>query len=65
MDIELFSDLPDSEITVAENIYYETAKWDISEAAERLDKIATFLTENPGLKIEISSHIRMREEMKK
>jgi outer membrane protein OmpA-like peptidoglycan-associated protein len=44
-------------IFVLENIYYDLDKSDIrDDAARELDKLVTVLTDNPELKIELSSH---------
>ncbi|MCA6078565.1 OmpA family protein [Fulvivirga sedimenti] len=44
-------------IFVLENIYYDLDKSDIrDDAALELDKLVTILTDNPELKIELSSH---------
>ncbi len=44
-------------IFVLENIYYDLDKSEIREdAARELDKLVTILTDNPELKIELSSH---------
>jgi len=51
------------EITIMDNIYYETAQWDITtSAAERLDKVVAALKENPKLKVEIYAHTDSRGE---
>ncbi len=43
------------------NLYYDFNKWDIRpEAAKNLDKLATFLKDNPGLKFELGSHTDSR-----
>jgi outer membrane protein OmpA-like peptidoglycan-associated protein len=43
------------------NIYYDFDKWDIrSEAAVTLDKVATFLKDNPSIKVELGSHTDAR-----
>jgi outer membrane protein OmpA-like peptidoglycan-associated protein len=43
------------------NIYYDFNKSDIrSEAAKTLNKLATFLKDNPNIKIELGSHTDMR-----
>lgn len=42
---------------VLENIYYDLDKWDIRpDAADELDKLVSFLKDNPDIKIELSSH---------
>jgi peptidoglycan-associated lipoprotein len=42
---------------VLDNIYYTFAKWDIRpDAAKELDKLVQLLTDNPEIKIELSSH---------
>ena len=42
---------------VLENIYYEFAKWDITEqAAVELDKLVDIMNDNPDIVIELSSH---------
>ncbi len=47
---------------VLENVYYDLDKWDIREdAAIELDKLVTLLTDNPELKIELSSHTDDRQ----
>jgi outer membrane protein OmpA-like peptidoglycan-associated protein len=46
-----------NKIFVLENIYYNFAKWDIRpDAAKELDKLVQLLTDNPEIKIELSSH---------
>ncbi|GIV37054.1 MAG: cell envelope biogenesis protein OmpA [Cyclobacteriaceae bacterium] len=46
-----------NKIFVLENIYYDFNKYDINPAAAReLDKLAQILTDNPEIKIELSSH---------
>ena len=46
-----------NKIFVLENIYYELDKADIrSDAAKELDKLVQILTDNPEIKIELSSH---------
>jgi len=43
------------------NIYYDYDKWNIrTEAAKILDKLAVFLKDNPGLKVELGSHTDAR-----
>lgn len=43
------------------NIYFATAKWDITDkAAIELDKAITFLTDNPGLILELGAHTDSR-----
>jgi outer membrane protein OmpA-like peptidoglycan-associated protein len=43
------------------NLYYDFNKWDIRpDAAKNLDKLATFLKDNPGLKFELGSHTDSR-----
>jgi outer membrane protein OmpA-like peptidoglycan-associated protein len=43
------------------NLYYDFDKWDIRpDAAKNLDKLATFLKDNPGLKFELGSHTDAR-----
>lgn len=47
---------------VLENIYYDLDKADIrADAALELDKMVTILTDNPGIKIELSSHTDSRQ----
>jgi outer membrane protein OmpA-like peptidoglycan-associated protein len=44
-----------------DNIYYDYNKWDIRPDAEsELDKLVKLLQENPGIKIELSSHTDSR-----
>ena len=44
-----------------ENIYYDLGKWDIRpEAEESLNKISTFMRDNPRLKVELGSHTDSR-----
>jgi outer membrane protein OmpA-like peptidoglycan-associated protein len=46
---------------VLENIYYDLDKWNIREdAARELDKLASVLTANPKISIELSSHTDSR-----
>jgi peptidoglycan-associated lipoprotein len=46
-----------NKIFVLENIYYGFNKWDISQdAAQELDKLVQLLSDNPEIKIELSSH---------
>lgn len=43
------------------NIYYDYDKWNIRpEAAKVLDKLATFLKDNPNIKVELGSHTDAR-----
>ncbi|HMX39990.1 MAG TPA: OmpA family protein [Saprospiraceae bacterium] len=43
------------------NIYYDFDKWAIRpEAAKVLDKLATFLKDNPGISVELGSHTDSR-----
>jgi outer membrane protein OmpA-like peptidoglycan-associated protein len=43
------------------NIYYDFNKWNIRpEAAKTLDKVAIFLKDNPGIKVELGSHTDAR-----
>lgn len=43
------------------NIYYDYDKWNIRpEAAKVLDKLATFLKDNPTIKVELGSHTDAR-----
>lgn len=43
------------------NIYYDYDKWNIRpEAAKVLDKLAVFLKDNPGIKVELGSHTDAR-----
>lgn len=43
------------------NIYYDFDKWDIRpEAAKTLNKLSTFLKDNPGIKVELGSHTDAR-----
>jgi len=49
-------------IFVLENIYYDLDKSEIRpDAARELDKLVTILTDNPELKIELSSHTDSRD----
>ncbi|MGI8892223.1 MAG: OmpA family protein [Bacteroidia bacterium] len=46
---------------VLENIYYDFDKWNIrADAAFELDKLVVLMQENPGIKIELSSHADSR-----
>lgn len=46
---------------VLKNIYYDFDKSDIlPESAEELDKLVDFMLDNPGLKVELSSHTDSR-----
>lgn len=46
---------------VLRNIYYDYDKWDIlPESVEELDKLSAFMTENPEVKVELSSHTDSR-----
>jgi peptidoglycan-associated lipoprotein len=48
---------------VLENIYYDLDKWDIrSDAAQELDKLVQTLVDNPGIRIELSSHTDSRAD---
>lgn len=50
-----------NKIFVLENIYYDLDKSEIRpDAARELDKLVTILTDNPELKIELSSHTDSR-----
>jgi len=43
------------------NIYYDLGKWNIKPtAAQELDKVVTLLSENPTIRIELSSHTDAR-----
>ena len=47
------------------NIYYEFGKSDITQsAAQELNKVATFLKDNPNLKVELGSHTDSRGKTK-
>jgi len=53
------------EITVMDNLYYESAKWDItSEAAGALDQVVALLKENQKMKVEIYAHTDARGDSK-
>ncbi|MBC7922435.1 MAG: OmpA family protein [Ferruginibacter sp.] len=42
---------------ILNNIFFETAKYELAlKSRTELDKIVSFLTRNPGLKLEISGH---------
>lgn len=44
-----------------ENIYYDFNKWDIRpDAASELEKVVTFLNENPDITVELGSHTDAR-----
>lgn len=46
---------------VFKNIYYDFDRWDILPASgEELDKLVTFMVENPEIKVELSSHTDSR-----
>jgi outer membrane protein OmpA-like peptidoglycan-associated protein/tetratricopeptide (TPR) repeat protein len=48
---------------VLENIYYDLDKYDIRpDAAAGLDKLVTILNDNPGIRIELSSHTDSRAD---
>lgn len=48
-----------------ENIYYDFDKWNIrSDASAELDKVVTFLNENPGIIVELGSHTDARGSFK-
>lgn len=50
---------------VLENIYYDLDKWDIRpDAALELDKLVQTLKDNPGIRIELSSHTDSRADDK-
>jgi outer membrane protein OmpA-like peptidoglycan-associated protein len=50
---------------VLENIYYDLDKWDIRpDAAVELDKLVQTLKDNPGIRIELSSHTDSRADDK-
>jgi outer membrane protein OmpA-like peptidoglycan-associated protein len=43
------------------NIYYDYDRWDIlPESETELDKLATFMSQNPDIKVELSSHTDSR-----
>ncbi|MDH5398918.1 MAG: OmpA family protein [Cyclobacteriaceae bacterium] len=51
-----------NKIFVLENIYYDLDRWEIrSDAAIELDKLVTLLSDNPEIKIELSSHTDSRQ----
>lgn len=53
------------QIFVLENIYYDFDKWNIRpDAAVELDKVVTFLTENPDILVELGSHTDARGSFK-
>lgn len=53
------------EITVMDNLYYESGKWAItSEAAAHLDKVVAILKKNPELKLDVYSHTDSRGDAK-
>ncbi len=62
----LFFDIPMTEIVIGKaiklnNIYYDVNKADIRpDAAKELDKLVQILVDNPGIKIELSSHTDSR-----
>ena len=48
-----------------ENIYYDFDKWNIRpDAAEELDKVVTFLNDNPDITVELGSHTDSRGSSK-
>ncbi len=50
-----------NESIVLKNIYYDFDKSDIlPESAKELDKLARFMKDNPGMKVELSSHTDSR-----
>lgn len=50
-----------NEIFKLENVYYDFDKWNIrTDAASELDKLVSFLKQNPGVKIELGSHTDCR-----
>lgn len=52
---------PDLPLPVINNIYYDFDKWDIRpDAAMELDKIVSFMKENPDISIELLSHTDSR-----
>jgi outer membrane protein OmpA-like peptidoglycan-associated protein/tetratricopeptide (TPR) repeat protein len=47
------------------NIYYDLGKWNIrTDAAVELDKVVTFLSDNPDIQIELGSHTDARGSAK-
>lgn len=66
IDIKEFIEVEMEEIEVGKtieipNIYYDVAKWNIRpDAAVELDKVVQFLSDNPGITIELGSHTDAR-----
>lgn len=59
-DFNLFP-LEVDQVVRLDNIYYDLAKWNIrADAALELDKLVQTLTDNPSVKIELSSHTDCR-----
>ena len=60
MELAIEQALPDRTIKLS-NIYYDSGSTKIrTSASADLEKLIKFLTDNPGLKIEISSHTDSR-----
>lgn len=58
---DILSDLSKGQIVVSYEIYYDLYKPEIRpDAAQILDKLVGILIENPGIKIELSSHTDSR-----
>ena len=50
-----------NEKIVLKNIYYDFDKWDIlPESAKELDRLVSLMKDNPGMKVELSSHTDAR-----
>jgi len=65
LDLADFIKSGKKEITVMDNLYYESAKWDITtEAAGALDKVVSLLKENQKMKVEVYAHTDARGDAK-
>jgi len=53
----IFLEMIVNEKIVLRNIYYDFDKWDIlPESAKELDRLASLMSENPDMKVELSAH---------
>lgn len=59
--IELTLFAKKGDVVKLEHIYYDLGKWDLRDEGKlELDKLADYLSENPGVTIELSSHTDSR-----
>lgn len=57
----IWMDIAVNKKIILRNIYYDFDKWDIlPESAAELDQLVSLMKENPGMKVELSSHTDSR-----